>query len=94
MHQGCTCFGGLGYCREEVGGMRKRSEITDRLTVGQPAYRVKQVKSAVRQLKTPAEVLQALQAVLNQAKVIGMNVIEKTDELGVLIVTITNTKEG
>ena len=72
--------------------MRKRSEITERLTVGEPAHRLKQVRSAVRQLKTPAELLQALGAMLKHARTIGMSVAESNDEPGSLIIKITNPK--
>lgn len=60
--------------------MRKRSEITERLTVGEPAHRLKQVKSAVRQLKTPAELRQALGAILKQAKALGFGVTVTNDD--------------
>jgi len=72
--------------------MRKRSEITERLTVGEPAHRLKQVRSAIHQLKTPAEVLQAIKTVLKQARAVGLAVVEATDESEALIITVARTK--
>ena len=62
------------------------------MTVGEPAHRLKQVRSAIHQLKTPAEVLQALGHILKRARAVGLAVVENTDESESLIIKVARAK--